>query len=96
MKHFSSKESFILIETETIDLTDLRNGKISLMYYVVEIYNDENDEVGVLTHEEDGEQVISKFDSFSKAKVQEGLVKQKIEKPLKTRIVSQEENVVND
>lgn len=81
----------ILVETDTIDLTELRKGKISIMYYIIEIHNTENDDIGVLMHDEAGEQVITKFDSWSKAKVQAGLLGNQLQPNLSTKIVSFED-----
>lgn len=62
------------------------------MYYIIEIHNTENSDIGVLMHEEAGEQVITKFDSWSKAKVQAGLLSNQLQPNLSTKIVSFEES----
>ena len=82
----------ILVETEVIDLSELRKGKISIMYYIIEIHNTENDDIGVLMHDEAGEQIITKFDSWSKAKAQAGILGSKLQPNLSTKIVSFEES----
>jgi len=87
----SLNKDHILVETEVIDLSELRKGKVSIMYYIVEIHNTENDDIGVLTHEENGEQIISKFDSWSKAKAQAGLLGKNLQPNLTTKIVSFED-----
>ena len=91
MTKVSLHNDYILVETEIIDLSELRKGKISIMYYIVEIHNTENDDIGVLMHEEDGEQVITKFDSWSKAKAQAGLLGKNLQPNLTTKIVSFED-----
>jgi hypothetical protein len=87
----SFHEDYILIETDVIDLSELRKGKISIMYYIIEIHNTENDDIGVLMHDEAGEQVITKFDSWSKAKAQAGILGTKLQPNLSTKIVSFED-----
>lgn len=62
------------------------------MYYIVEIHNTENSDVGVLTHEEDGEQIISKFDTWSKAKAQASLLANQLQTNLSTKIISFEDD----
>ena len=68
MTKVSLHDEFVLVETDDINLDDLRKGLISLTYYVVEIHDTENDKVGILTDTETGK--ISKFNTFSQAKVQ--------------------------
>tara|TARA_B100002019_G_C21238009_1_gene583863 strand:- start:231 stop:422 length:192 start_codon:yes stop_codon:yes gene_type:complete len=63
------------------------------MYYIVEIHNTESEEIGVLTHEEEGEQVISKFDSWSKAQVQAALLKQQLQPNLSAKTVYVKEKI---
>ena len=58
------------------------------MQYIIEIHNSENDDVGVLTHEEADEQVITKFDSWSKAKAKAGILSKELQPNLSTKIVS--------
>lgn len=91
MTKVSLHKEFVLVETDVIDLTKLREGKISIMYYIVEIHNTENDDIGVLMHEEAGEQTITKFDSWSKAKVQAELLSKQLQPNLSTKIVSFED-----
>ena len=63
------------------------------MQYIIEIYSETSDELGVVCHEENGEQTISKFDTFSQAKVQESKIKGQLGEDRLTRIVSlKEEN----
>ena len=63
------------------------------MQYIIEIYSETSDEMGVVCHEENGEQTISKFDTFSQAKVQESKIKGQLGEDRLTRIVSiKEEN----
>lgn len=62
------------------------------MKYIIEIHNTENDDIGVLMHEEADEQVITKFDSWSKAKAQAGLLGKNLQPNLTTKIVSFEES----
>ena len=62
------------------------------MYYIIEIHNTENDDVGVLMHDEGSEQVITKFDSWSKAKAKAGILGNQLQPNLSTKIVSFEES----
>ncbi len=62
------------------------------MQYIIEIHNTENDDIGVLTHEEADEQVITKFDSWSKAKAKAGILGKQLQPNLSTKIVSYEED----
>ena len=91
MTKVSFHKEYILVETEVIDLTELRKGKVSLLYYIIEIHNTENDDIGVLMHDEAGEQVITKFDSWSKAKAQAGVLSSRLQPNLSTKIVSFED-----
>jgi hypothetical protein len=61
------------------------------LQYIIEIHNSENDDVGVLMHDEDGVQVITKFDSWSKAKAKAGILGNQLQPNLSTKIVSFEE-----
>lgn len=62
------------------------------MKYIIEIHNTENDDIGVLMHEEADEQVITKFDSWSKAKAKAGILGKQLQPNLSTKIVSFEES----
>jgi len=62
------------------------------MQYIIEIYSETSDELGVVCHEEDGEQTVSKFDTFSQAKVQESKIKEQLGEDRSTRIVSIDED----
>ena len=63
------------------------------MQYIIEIYSETSDELGVVCHEENGEQTVSKFDTFSQAKVQESKIKGQLGEDRLTKIVSiKEEN----
>ena len=62
------------------------------MKYIIEIHNTENDDIGVLMHEEAEEQVITKFDSWSKAKAKAGILGKQLQPNLSTKIVSFEES----
>ena len=62
------------------------------MQYIIEIYSETSDELGVVCHEENGEQTISKFDTFSQAKVQESKIKGQLGEDRLTRIVSIDED----
>jgi len=62
------------------------------LQYIIEIHNTENDDIGVLTHEEADEQVITKFDSWSKAKAKAGILGKQLQPNLSTKIVSYEED----
>ena len=86
----SLHDEFVLVETDNINLDDLRKGLISLTYYVVEIHDTENDKVGILTDTKTGE--ISKFTSFSQAKVQSVLLKENFTENMYTKIVTIEES----
>ena len=61
------------------------------MQYIIEIHNSENDDVGVLMHDEDGVQVITKLESWSKAKAKASILSQQLQPNLSTKIVSYEE-----
>ena len=61
-----------------------------ITYYVVEIHDTENDKVGVLTDTKTGE--ISKFNTFSQAKVQSVLLKENLTENMYTKIVTIEES----
>jgi hypothetical protein len=61
------------------------------LQYIIEIHNSENDDVGVLMHEEAKKQVITKFDSWSKAKAKAGILGKQLQPNLSTKIVSYEE-----
>ena len=63
------------------------------MQYIIEIHNTENDDIGVLTHEEADEQVITKFDSWSKAKAKAGILGKQLQPNLSIKIVSYEEDI---
>lgn len=91
-KHFSDNEPYILVETEVINFDDIKSKKIKLMHYIIEIYSKTSDELGVVCHDEDGEQTITKFDSFSQAKVQESKIKDQLGEDRLTRIVSIDED----
>jgi len=87
----SLHKDYILVETEIIDLSEIRKGNISIMYYIIEIHNTENEDIGVLMHDESGVQVITKFDSWSKAKAKAGILGNQLQPNLSTKIVSYEE-----
>ena len=61
-----------------------------MTYYVVEIHDTKNDKVGILTDTETGE--ISKFNTFSQAKVQSVLVKENLTDNMFTKIVTIDDN----
>lgn len=61
------------------------------MQYIIEIHNSENDDVGVLMHDEDGVQVITKLESWSKAKAKASILSQQLQPNLSTKIVSFQE-----
>ena len=61
------------------------------MQYIIEIHNTENDDVGVLMHDEDGVQVITKLESWSKAKAKASILSQQLQPNLSTKIVSFQE-----
>jgi len=90
----SLHDEFVLVETDDINLDDLRKGLISLTYYVVEIHDTENDKVGILTDTETGE--ISKFNTFSQAKVQSVLLKEQLTDNMYTKIVTQEDSASSE
>lgn len=89
MTKVSLHEEFVLVETDEINLNDLRKGLITVTYYVVEIHDTENDKVGVLTDTDTGE--ISKFSTFSQAKVQSVLLKENLTDNMYTKIVTFED-----
>jgi len=90
----SLHEKFILVQTEDISLEDIRKGLVTVMYYVVEIHDTENDKVGVLTDSETGE--ISKFSTFSQAKVQSVLLKENLTENMYTKIVTFEDSASSE
>ena len=94
MTKVSLHDEFVLVETDDINLDDLRKGLISLTYYVVEIHDTENDKVGILTDTETGE--ISKFYTFSQAKVQSVLLKEQLTDNMYTKIVTLEESASSE
>ena len=61
------------------------------MQYIIEIHNTENEDVGVLMHDEAEVQVITIFDSWSKAKAKAGILGKQLQPNLSTKIVSYEE-----
>jgi ATP-dependent RNA circularization protein (DNA/RNA ligase family) len=69
----SLHKQYILVETETINLADLRNAELR-MYYIVEIHDVDSDDIGCIMKEIDGEMQPVKYDTFSKAKVQAALI----------------------
>jgi len=83
----SFHKEYTLIETDVIDLSDLRNDKIR-MYYLVEIHDTESEEIGCIMEEVDGQLEPTRFDTFSQAKVQAAIVKEKLRKTQYTYIVS--------
>ena len=86
----SLHKEYVLVETEVIDFNTLKKEIVMNRYFVVEIHDNESDKIGVLTHEVEGESQLSKFDSFSQAKVQEALLKENLTENLYTKIVSHE------
>ena len=94
MTKVSLHEKFILVQTDDISLEDIRKGLVTVMYYVVEIHDTENDKVGVLTDSETGE--ISKFSTFSQAKVQSVLLKENLTENMYTKIVTFEDSASSE
>lgn len=94
MTKVSLHDEFVLVETDDINLDDLRKGLISLTYYVVEIHDTENDKVGILTDTETGK--ISKFNTFSQAKVQSVLLKEQLTDNMYTKIVTLEDSASSE
>lgn len=95
-KLFLDNEPFILVETEIVNFKELKAGNINLMYYIIEIHNTENDEIGVVTEEIDGEQIIKKFDTWSKAKAMSGTLNRDTPENLSTHIVTINETATKD
>lgn len=83
----SFHKEYILVETEVIDLSNLRNDEIR-MYYIVEIHDTESEEIGCIMEEVDGKMQPTRFDTFSQANVQSVLIKEKLSKTQYTHIVS--------
>ena len=84
----SFHKEYTLIETEVIDLSDLRNEQIR-MYYLVEIHDTESEEIGcIMEEDDDGNLSPKKFDTFSQANVQASLLKDKLSKTQYTHLVS--------
>jgi hypothetical protein len=83
----SLHKEYVLVETEVIDLSDLRNDEIR-MYYLVEIHDTESEEIGCIMEEVDGQMQPTRYDTYSKAKVQSVLIKEKLSKTQYTHIVS--------
>ena len=88
MTKVSFHRDHVLVETDTINLADLRNAEIR-MYYIVEIHDVDSDEIGCIMKEnEEGQLAPTRFDTFSKAKVQASLVDSQLPKGKYTHIVS--------
>ena len=87
MTKVSFHKEYTLVETETINLADLRNESIR-MYYLVEIHDTDSDEIGCIMESVDGEMKPIKYDTFSQAKVQAAIIKEKLRKTQYTHIVS--------
>ena len=87
MTKVSLHKEYILVETDTINLADLRKVELR-MYYLVEIHDTASENVGCIMEDLEGVLQPRKFDTFSKAKVQAGLVKEKLTKTQYTHIVS--------
>jgi hypothetical protein len=83
----SFHKDYVLVETDTINLADLKIMELR-MYYLVEIHDTASEEVGCIMEDLEGVLQPRKFDTFSKAKVQAGLVKEKLTKTQYTHIVS--------
>ena len=86
----SLHEEYVLVETEVIDFNTLKKEAVVNRYFVVEIHDTSSDKIGVLTHIVDGEDKLSKFNSFSQANVQAALLKENLTENLYTKIVSHE------
>ncbi len=86
----SLHKEYVLVETEVIDFNTLKKEIVMNRYFVVEIHDTESDKIGVLMHIVDGEDRLSKFDSFSQANVQAALLKENLTENLYTKIVSYE------
>ena len=86
----SLHEEYVLVETEVIDFNTLKKEIVMNRYFIVEIHDTGSDKIGVLTHVVDGEDQLSKFESFSQANVQAALLKQNLTENLYTKIVSHE------
>lgn len=87
MTKVSFHKEYTLVETETINLADLRNESIR-MYYLVEIHDTSSEEIGCLMEELEGVLQPKKFDTFSQANVQAAIIKEKLRKTQYTHIVS--------
>jgi ATP-dependent RNA circularization protein (DNA/RNA ligase family) len=83
----SFHKEYTLVETENINLADLRNESVR-MYYLVEIHDTDSDEIGCIMESVDGEMKPIKYDTFSQAKVQASLIKSTLSKTQYTYIVS--------
>lgn len=88
----SLHEEYVLVETEVIDFNTLKKEKEIVMdrYFIVEIHDTSSDKIGILTHIVDGEDQLSKFNSFSQANVQAALLKENLPENMYTKIVSHE------
>ena len=74
MTKVSFHKEYVLVETDTINLTDLRNAELR-MYYIVEIHDVDSEDIGCIMKENDeGQLAPTRFDTFSKARVQAALV----------------------
>lgn len=87
MTKVSLHKEFVLVETEVIDLSDLRNDEIR-MYYLVEIHDTESKQIGCIMSEIEGELKPTRFNTYSQANVQASLIKEKLSKTQYTHIVS--------
>lgn len=90
---WSIKSIHVLIETETVDFKKLKEEvKMTEVYYLVEIHSIESDEIGLMCDEIDGVQHPTKFDSFSKARVQAAKLEEQLGKSRWfTKIISKTE-----
>ena len=87
MTKVSFHKEYVLVETDTINLEDLRIAELR-MYYIVEIHDVDSDDIGCIMKEnEEGQLAPTRFDTFSKAKVQASLVDAQLPKGKYTHIV---------
>ena len=96
MTKVSFHKEYVLVETDTINLTDLRNAELR-MYYIVEIHDVDSEDIGCIMKENDeGQLAPTRFDTFSKARVQAALVDAQLPKGKYTHIVSLNDDKSSD
>ncbi len=91
--NWSIKSTHVLVETEVVSFEKIKKeNKMTEVYYLVEIHSTQSDEIGLMCDEVDGVQHPTKFDSFSKARVQAAKLEEQLGKSRWfTKIISKTE-----